>query len=1346
MHFFCRDKKEDIEIEQHAITIVKSLYKCVLALLSMEKTLEALKLCQVALSHSPHPTTLPKCLKMVASVVPHGDACMVEAIQCSLDALDDSLCTTDSYSGDLNTLLDAQEECLAALRRLVLQWYNSTPDASVSTLEMQMEDRMRSVRVIVDCIGNIYRGRQSRSLHQGVTALAAAAFLLSGVEEGDSSIWCSSWMDRSPLDDAVRSILRISDSTEWFNLGQLAKETFHEEDAKDLIWLSSTLYNIGIKPSSDSCLKACNLCLWASIQVAMCFNFLLKSGVIEGGPIDLLKRHHALQQSCLESGNQEFASVVTLKVVACLKQSCIPIEDTDYTNEMASQLLAQFVKASWKANLGGANPHPSILDTSLKQLKKKTVNLDFCKWIAMQEIRAWALVIKNQMTNNADQAPHGLNKHVHHIVSVALFDLCPPGKTPEDHIEMLLAFWKCIGSLESAMSVDSLLECSLDSLESTKTKIGKKRIEVTLSILELLKNLEIVIKLVQTGLKYHESLIDAQRSKISADPTLVHSNNNNESLEQRMIFWLKSNLSQWSDVVENVRESFARSKNHLKKQTDFCVGVERLLEAHDLLPKGPIAESLLGPVFRDTEVGALQKMLDNMQLRENNSGENLHKGSRLLSQSLTNACQGNHNAALQNVIECHKVLRTAFEKSTYDTYTWWSSLPAYLGCLSVMVMLFETSGMYEEAMHAAQEGLRLVRLQYITMISDNSGSEYFCYLLLQTSILCTPLASLYFALQTCQLYKNAANPKFQQMLCNCMLMKEICGDRLVESELGSHLLAHLECLLAYSDRVALQFSTALIHIHRVPDILHNQEALSMYNLSIVCYGHLERLHLLIDQESRLETLVNAVESVLEDIEKMVEGVHSDTSMEGTAAMNPLIGGVSYAMILLIAAQLQAKSIWHISGTRVGLWMRRKDLDLHSIEGIFKKIWGFYQILASSPHIQRVLSMILARLAGILGHLHLAATLLHLSSHSTLCHQYRLLIFSRQNQGSRNTTGDECSDQKSIDRFFEFSPRHAELDSLEAQAAGMIHNWIDQMEEDIVTVGIASYSAPIYGKVVKAHDRLVLYRLQGTRSPVILEIPILEDEENHPIQTLQISKAIGVMQAVSDDLNQILKDSNANMKSLGPNPSDSEQQLWWQQRIALDQNLGNLLLNIRKKWIDPWTMLLSTSDTMVTEVSDVSNASLLELIGLKNKFVSANPEHIAIINQTVRDAMINIGNQDMDVHLDLENSWMHLSQFDRKELLHFNHGVLGMHERTKITENNLLRSPEGASRLRSRNTGIINGNSAEILSDCPDQPEKETPLQSKSCQAVTGLSSQDQVGSLKLSPKKRKHKSRYVSFV
>ena len=126
----------------------------------------------------------------------------------------------------------------------------------------------------------------------------------------------------------------------------------------------------------------------------------------------------------------------------------------------------------------------------------------------------------------------------------------------------------------------------------------------------------------------------------------------------------------------------------------------------------------------------------------------------------------------------------------------------------------------------------------------------------------------------------------------------------------------------------------------------------------------------------------------------------------------------------------------------------------------------------------------------------------------------------------------------------------------------------------VALALPAASSELSGRVKPGHTALVVTRLCRGCEPVGVHIPL-----NTASSACVLLDSGGVPRVpgspLEEELDAIMQESVAAVKSAKPNMSSSEKRAWWKARILLDERLGGLISKMDAA-VRPWRFLFSGS--------------------------------------------------------------------------------------------------------------------------------------------------------------------------
>jgi len=504
--------------------------------------------------------------------------------------------------------------------------------------------------------------------------------------------------------------------------------------------------------------------------------------------------------------------------------------------------------------------------------------------------------------------------------------------------------------------------------------------------------------------------------------------------------------------------------------------------------------------------------------------------------------------------------------------------------------------------------------------------------------------------------------KVHEKLAEAERLVKACTEEYLSSPVGLLLQAHIEAIKAHVDRKSLQFTTALLHVHRVPEILHLVDTQSKYYERISCLAEVERIKIILDDSSTDTT------SVLENLKANIRAWSGSNTMSMQAA--PMCCGLSIAEQRVMYCRMISKPYFtRKNSKRAHLWISEGPEYSEEDALLLGPLWENFMATSNTPSCQRIISMILSPICASLGYISTSSMLLHSSSNATLHFQQDMITYTKSMQKAMKGSSEsvKCppvSMNISIDEYLYRTDSVSEvvdvdMGGIETEAAKILALWVDALPSELVLCGVCVYNKSIFGSFDDFRDAMVFYRLRSGQAPILLQVFAPESKNSHPIHGLHGAKETGPIRVLTDSLESLLSESNKNMKSISREPSEKEQREWWTERLELDESLREILVELGNNWIGPWRALFSDTKQNYKEVAkklgidiedcNLSTLSMLQFVTLllskEDIMVEAEIEECLAV---VRSAAQSIGDGDEKVKSLIENDDIRKAFFIRNQ--------------------------------------------------------------------------------------------------
>jgi hypothetical protein len=893
-------------------------------------------------------------------------------------------------------------------------------------------------------------------------------------------------------------------------------------DTRELAWLSGVLYTKGRSSSHLRWLMAwsmrCSLAGMALCHTPERGNGAVDSTILSRCCSDAIQCAMVLTDDIIEYhiGRDDIYSILVDSLI-CLRQWGQPGD--------ASLLVARVIKRAYLSD----RPMNTLLASELLSRSTKKIK-DISVWadLAKDSMCSLACVVRerrrqDQMATGSESACadiHTCDSHDEKIyrdaeeLMATVHNVFNPGKNPDAYLEVATACHAHIDAFPTLVSTDRLFQTIDRILENTKTKIGKQRIADAKSVMELLKLEDSLRVLVNESKRHAEVVSERLKRELRMQPSLVHSEEwkVGDSLHQAVKFMLE---------------------NHGRWQ----VGLVSAIDGTKLAREGQIKSKMLSSQLVLRELDAFIGMHDTnspywkylVQISNsgpcapgnNNDGGDAWLEDDGISKSKAYASSGNILEALRIAVDCHKKT----ELCRRDTgLHWWSSMASHEASCSWLGFLFSVCGMYEESRRAYSDGLR--------------GA---------CQVGAVPLA-LFFSLALADLHLVGGDrARFQAHTVDIMNLMSYLRDE--ADEISRLLSMHGQVLLASIDRQKLNFASAASKLSMV-----QPETGSWYESRVMALACWQEILLELEQDSAMTY-------------EEIEGRLSARGFLEPKNYHTALLGAPFSIISVVRAQLLSMCFFDDhrgDGNDSVLWKVAKS----GVDGLVKlasEMWCLLGSTRATSFCQGPIMKLLAPVCASLGCKYASILLLHAASNPTLEFQHDLVQRMKGNGSHANRIFEE---------FFGCSNEKFEPGVVESNAKLLVQQWTAEVPE-LVLCGISVYDSSTFGPCRPRRDSIVIHRLKHGHAPLVVEIPAPEMQSTHPIQELQGTKSCGAIQYLGERLDDIINQSNKNMRGVSEASTEAEQRAWWQERVQLDHSMQQILHELQTDWIGPWRCLFST---------------------------------------------------------------------------------------------------------------------------------------------------------------------------
>ncbi|WPT11593.1 Separase [Picochlorum sp. SENEW3] len=1282
--------------DQYGMTLFKSMNKLAVGLLTQNEQDLSLDVCKrgiLSVAGVCH-AALPRGLKAVVGISQHicGDSkrldLMVRAmdvgicgIREDIDAVNGRGLASSGNDDDVSGCVSMLEQSMSCARRVLVSILDQDNiEAFWSDFEF---DRMDVVLRLSSCV-ELICGTCSGTLHAAVAALAAMSRMLSyedwdvyntggryiclvkkvlGIDVHSSSSSLSHWTD---CKDAVRELY-------WFagvvrrraeNLIDGTCDESRIDMVLDMLWGSLASCIVAEKHMNSGAVKASH----ELAQQARCLMFLAFQS----------PKHHGIVRQ-------------TFIACACLAWN---LQMPEYVTQLFALAISHVAMTELKNN--DMMDFSSLIEELEIYTKKHKVQGGLVEHAIRDCIATFSQCGSESSTTT-------FQSQVQQIVAVAkrIFN---PGKCADQYVRIMLSCYEYKDVFPDLFSAEEF-SCDLKQcLEKTKTKIGKKRIEDIISVIDILQIKEGVGRLLKESAEHQAHIVAMRRKKLTENPALVHAEEIS-SMESEYIDYMLSTKESWDNTIRIAHEMVHISKRVNTLSSHGCVAdqLEALIHLHD--PINPDLSGFWEHLFNPYKYGCIEMNHIVGEIRKGSAADSLALFDLHMAGSRFHAMHGEPRVALFHAIEAHRYisLKTVAREGIYGMSNgaggqWWSLISRHLCAVSWLGFLFATCGMYEEAIQSYKEGLKYACLVGCLM------------------------ASAYFSMSLAELYYDAGDfSRFNQLKSKSIKIVTACGQR--AGPVFICLKAQLESLTGLSYRKSLRFEDAAQKIFQATKSLDEIQTDSWYEQRIRAFCALEELNIMVDEKPS--------DFVFKHLDSRKELIVSSTS-------HPFLLGTPFYKLILLQAQLLSQSFFK-RREKLGPRLWTAEVSQHGeSEGDIRMLWTLHHDASPSPFCQRVIGLLLAPMCASRGYRYTSAALLHSSSNATLQFQQELVGLTKHFQKLlKDPNGVYQVPEKYLNTggFSHDIRERKGMEHMELVAQQLVYGWLEQLPS-LVICGVSVYSSAIYGRMETFKDKIVLHRIRKGQIPIMVEIPSPEVESNHPIQMLHGTKSCGSLQLLRDKFQDILHRSNANMKSISSQSIGSrDQRIWWEERVDLDNSMQNLLQELQSDWIGPWKCLFRDVSFVKEETECVEN----DEVGLLAALLSLERQSLGRKDFEIISSMITraLGSKSQDGCLDISSGDALAALFRKLDI-----GKIASDNsvcRKVSFKDEAPKSPELVTVLRSDNLGDISDQFSSFHIKEEENSHKtvpETPGNLQSVGAQSGVAT---------TVKKKKHKSRLAQM-
>lgn len=1249
--------------EQYSMTLFKAMNRSALGFLSYEMEEYCLEMSEkgiICLATRCF-VVAPKALKALSAMSQHVSdksrwLCLFAR------ALDVSMAHTSSC--DLFVI----ENCMSCTRRMLLDVLEANDSSWTNT---DFGKKLDVYTRILSCINFLYTTSGHEDLHSGIIAMGVVSRDMCRIEKIDSqtvSLLCNA------LWESLSSLLGIGESLDDFPSKSRLKLLATKSALDDIKWLSRTFHKCGLSESCSSHLKYTMLC-----SSVMCGTVVLHC-------LDDTKEtiaDHITEAVChlanLSNSHDTFDNQGSISYFDVLKKVVHTFEDLDINGHLPKLFAKLVKKAYYNTNQTLFRVSKFILELS-DEVKKKRMDKNM-----LLSVLKYSIVSLSTMAEALPTSSMQLESEIRVILDVLKIHF-NPGKTPDAYLDVLLICHRHNAAFPGLFSARQFSLEATAILGETKTKIGHKRIEEVQSIIDLLMVEERVGSLLQESHEYHKKVTEERKKWLLRDPSVIHSEGWAYSSFQRQVEQMMGNQTVWMEVIQQACQVInkARRSSTLSCSMSIVQQLEEFVNLHRPSTFPSTGSFSFWECISYAEVDKdfnIEKCM--MELARLGKAENKHafELSKLnISVSKNYALRGDIYSALFHAIEAHKYASQIGACILSDTASdvaairYWTHVSAYLGSCSWLGFLLSVCGMYEESIQAYHEGLKL------------------------SCLLGSSAASLQFTVSLAEVHMIGGDDIRFQAMVNQSVSLEVSSD-LVETSNDPIicLRTHLEILRANLDRKNLEFVAAKSKIDASRSLLDGLDGGHWYHFRVLAASTYEDMLIELDEKSSVTPC---------DIQVSISKVLQDWEYDN------LLLGAPFSSLFVLQAQLLAQSCFELNqGNDPCIWIS-KNSSMKEHISLIEDLWNLSAEVNSSPFCQKVIFLLLAPICAFVGCKFAAIFLLHTSSNTTLQFQQELILRTKRRLRSlksgdvrRLSLGD--SDHMAFPHQINTSNANFTVEDFESKAKSMVFSWMDALQ-DLVICGVSVYNSRVFGPSSSIKDKLVLFRLRKGQVPLIVEIPSPEVESSHPIHLLHGTKSCGAIELLENKLQDILRKSQSNMRSISATSTEVEQRSWWRERIDLDHSMQELLQDLHTEWIGPWRCLFMDLQLEAGNLKDEVTLLTALLSIEKSEFSKDDLESLSRILNVAR------GSKDIKFDADKFDGDKLLETFEK---LHLGERAPPNPVNRKVTfkspckENTLdafYSSPESMTVVRSKFNDISERLSGVQLVDIEDSNAIDTP--------------------------------------
>ncbi|KAJ2523464.1 separin protein [Coemansia sp. RSA 2049] len=192
-------------------------------------------------------------------------------------------------------------------------------------------------------------------------------------------------------------------------------------------------------------------------------------------------------------------------------------------------------------------------------------------------------------------------------------------------------------------------------------------------------------------------------------------------------------------------------------------------------------------------------------------------------------------------------------------------------------------------------------------------------------------------------------------------------------------------------------------------------------------------------------------------------------------------------------------------------------------------------------------------------------------------------------------GDETS---SVSPFADYDVLKRAADGKRATSDWMSNN-SNAAEDDTSLERLLPSSWVVCGiSIHHSSNMLLITRYEREREPITACLPMREinvDLENIALLETEDTATASVFDSVNKNIAAIIDASDKSMRVGKDCSTEAEKRTWWEQRTALDRQLGTILRNIQSEWLGGFHSLLNPADIFGAAVDTDNSEKTVALL-------------------------------------------------------------------------------------------------------------------------------------------------------